>query len=82
MFIVLYQIGNVGLTWAEQRTHMAYWCIVSAPLLAGNDIVHATNETLQILTAAEYAPFYLSAPFVQWGKVRICVLYRHYAVPA
>jgi len=48
------QIGNVGLTWTEQRTHMAYWCIASAPLLAGNDIVHATNKTLEILTAAEY----------------------------
>ena len=48
------QIGNVGLTWVEQRTHMAYWCIASAPLLAGTDIVHATNATLAILTAAEY----------------------------
>ena len=48
------QIGNVGLTWVEQRTHMAYWCVVSAPLLAGTDIVRATTETLAILTAAEY----------------------------
>ena len=36
---------------------MAYWCIASAPLLAGTDIVRATNETLAILTAAEYGPF-------------------------
>jgi hypothetical protein len=33
---------------------MAYWCIASAPILAGTDIVHASNETLAILTAAEY----------------------------
>ena len=47
------QVGNVGMTITEQLTHFMLWCIASAPLLAGNDIVHASNETLRILTAAE-----------------------------
>ena len=48
------QVGNVGLTLVEARTHFAYWCIASAPLLAGTDIVHASNETLAILTNKGY----------------------------
>ena len=48
------QVGNVGLTLVESRTHFAYWCIAAAPLLAGTDIVHASNETLAILTNKRY----------------------------
>ena len=47
------QIGNVGLTLDEQRSHFSLWAISGAPLLAGNDIIHADNETLAILTAKE-----------------------------
>lgn len=47
------QIGNVGLTITEQYTHMTLWCIAGAPLLAGTDLVHATNETLAILANPE-----------------------------
>jgi len=47
------QVGNVGLTLDEQRSHFALWCIAGAPLLAGTDIVHASNETLAIFTAPE-----------------------------
>lgn len=47
------QVGNVGLTVAEQRTHFNLWCIAGAPLLAGTDIVHASNLTLSILTQPE-----------------------------
>ena len=37
----------------EQRSHFGLWCIMAAPLLAGTDIVHASRDTLQILTARE-----------------------------
>eukprot|EP00055_Hartaetosiga_balthica_P012985 m.64883 g.64883 ORF g.64883 m.64883 type:complete len:906 (-) comp8128_c0_seq1:94-2811(-) len=47
------QVGNVGLSFAEQKTHFALWCIMSSPLLAGTDLIHASNETLSILTAQE-----------------------------
>jgi hypothetical protein len=47
------QVGNVGLTLTEQKSHFSLWCMAGAPLLAGTDIEHATAETLQILTAPE-----------------------------
>ena len=47
------QVGNVGLTVTEQRSHFSLWCITSAPLLAGTDLEHATADTLAILTAPE-----------------------------
>ena len=45
------QVGNVGLTYDEQKSHFSLWCIMSAPLLAGTDIEHASAATLAILTA-------------------------------
>jgi hypothetical protein len=47
------QVGNVGLTPTEQKSHFSLWCMAGAPLLAGTDIEHATPETLAILTAPE-----------------------------
>jgi hypothetical protein len=47
------QVGNVGLTLTEQKSHFSLWCIAGAPLLAATDIEHASDETLQILTAPE-----------------------------
>eukprot|EP00730_Choanoeca_flexa_P020240 TRINITY_DN9898_c0_g3_i1.p1 TRINITY_DN9898_c0_g3~~TRINITY_DN9898_c0_g3_i1.p1 ORF type:complete len:875 (+),score=209.98 TRINITY_DN9898_c0_g3_i1:2-2626(+) len=47
------QVGNPGLSFNESLTHFALWCVTSAPLLAGTDVVHASNETLAILTAPE-----------------------------
>eukprot|EP00056_Hartaetosiga_gracilis_P011205 m.168641 g.168641 ORF g.168641 m.168641 type:complete len:877 (+) comp13466_c5_seq1:51-2681(+) len=47
------QVGNAGLSFIEQKTHFALWCIMASPLLAGTDLIHASNETLQILTAME-----------------------------
>ena len=41
----------MGLTLDEQRSHFALWCLASAPLLAGTDLIHASNDTLAILTA-------------------------------
>ena len=32
------EIGNGGMTDTEYETHMSLWCLLSAPLLAGNDI--------------------------------------------
>ena len=31
----------------------AMWCMLAAPLLAGNDLTKMSNQTLQILTAPE-----------------------------
>jgi alpha-galactosidase len=32
------EIGNGGMTDTEYQTHMSLWCLLAAPLLAGNDI--------------------------------------------
>jgi alpha-galactosidase len=32
------EIGNGGMTDIEYQTHMSLWCLLAAPLLAGNDI--------------------------------------------
>ncbi len=47
------EIGNGGMTDDEYRTHMSLWCILAAPLLAGNDIPHMTPETKAILLNKE-----------------------------
>jgi alpha-galactosidase len=43
------EVGNGGMTDAEYRTHFTLWCILGAPLLAGNDLRDANRATLDIL---------------------------------
>jgi alpha-galactosidase len=43
------EIGNHGLTHAEERTHFALWSIVKAPLIIGCDLNTVTEESLAIL---------------------------------
>lgn len=47
------QIGNGGCTTEEYRTHMTMWCIMAAPLIAGNDIRNMSKETSDILLNRE-----------------------------
>lgn len=44
------EVGNGGLTLAESRAHFSLWCIIAAPLIAGNDVRHMTKEVHDILT--------------------------------
>ncbi len=34
------EVGTEGLTLAESRAHFSLWCIIAAPLIAGNDVRH------------------------------------------
>ncbi len=43
------EVGN-GMTVNEDRAHMSMWCMLAAPLMAGNDISNMTKETQAILT--------------------------------
>ena len=46
--------GKVGgLTHTEQRTIFSFWCMLSAPLILGNDPRRMRRSTLRILTARE-----------------------------
>jgi len=47
------EIGNGRMTDTEYRTHMSLWCLLSAALLAGNDLRDMRPEILEILTNAE-----------------------------
>jgi alpha-galactosidase len=47
------EIGNGGMSADEYRSHMTFWSILAAPLIAGNDLRNMTPETREILTNAE-----------------------------
>jgi alpha-galactosidase len=46
------QVGN-GMTVGEDRAHFTMWCILSAPLMAGNDLRNMNPETIEILMNRE-----------------------------
>lgn len=46
------EVGN-GMTVSEDRAHFSMWCMLAAPLIAGNDIRNMTPEVKTILTNAE-----------------------------
>jgi alpha-galactosidase len=43
------EVGNGGLTEDEERAHFSLWCMLAAPLLAGNDLRNMTPATKAIL---------------------------------
>jgi alpha-galactosidase len=44
------EVGNGGLTFEESKAHFSLWCILAAPLMAGNDLRSMSKETVFILT--------------------------------
>ena len=46
------EVGN-GMSVAEDRSHFSLWCMLAAPLIAGNDLRKMTKETNAILTNKE-----------------------------
>ncbi len=47
------EVGNGGMSGDEYRTHFSLWCMLAAPLMAGNDLRGMSNETRDILTNRE-----------------------------
>eukprot|EP00823_Brevimastigomonas_motovehiculus_P007914 TRINITY_DN70_c0_g1_i1.p1 TRINITY_DN70_c0_g1~~TRINITY_DN70_c0_g1_i1.p1 ORF type:complete len:524 (-),score=120.74 TRINITY_DN70_c0_g1_i1:421-1992(-) len=47
------EIGNGGMTIAEEEAHMALWSLSKAPLLIGCDVVNARNASLELLKNPE-----------------------------
>jgi alpha-galactosidase len=43
------EVGNGGMTENEYRAHFSLWCILAAPLMAGNDIRNMTPAIANIL---------------------------------
>jgi alpha-galactosidase len=46
------EVGN-GMSVSEDRAHFSLWCIMAAPLMAGNDLRSMSRETIEILTNRE-----------------------------
>ncbi len=44
------EVGNHNLTTNEARAHFTMWCMLAAPLIAGNDLRNMSNDTKEILT--------------------------------
>jgi alpha-galactosidase len=47
------EVGNSVLTPSESRAHFSLWCMLAAPLMAGNDIRSMDKFTASILTNRE-----------------------------
>ena len=47
------EVGNGGMTTAEYRAHFTLWALLSAPLMAGNDIRAMSADTKAILMNAD-----------------------------
>src|SRR5436190_1823813 len=47
------EVGNGGMTVTEYRSHFSLWCLLSAPLMAGNDLRSMSKEIKDILTNRE-----------------------------
>jgi alpha-galactosidase len=47
------EVGNGGMNHDEYLTHMTLWCILAAPLLAGNDLSKMSPDALAILINKE-----------------------------
>lgn len=46
------EVGD-GMTYVEDKSHFALWCMLASPLIAGNDLRKMSKETLGILTNKE-----------------------------
>jgi alpha-galactosidase len=47
------EVGNGGMTNVEYHSHFSLWCLMAAPLMAGNDLEHMSDATKEILTNKE-----------------------------
>jgi alpha-galactosidase len=64
------EVGNGGLNDTEARAHFSMWCILAAPLMAGNDIRNMSPATREILTNKELIAVDQDALGVQGRRVR------------
>ena len=68
------QIGN-GMSYEEDKTHFAMWCMISTPLMLGMDLNCISDETLSIISNAELIAInqdeacIQAAPVKKYGEV-------------
>jgi alpha-galactosidase len=64
------EVGNGGLSPAETRAHFSLWCLMAAPLIAGNDLRAMTQEVRGVLTHPELIAVNQDVLGVQGRRVR------------
>ena len=64
------EVGNGGMTTTEYRSHFSLWCLLAAPLMAGNDIRNMTPEIHDILTNKELIAVDQDALGIQGHRVK------------
>ncbi len=47
------EVGNGDLTDDENKAHFSLWCILAAPLIAGNDLRNMPKDVIEVLTNKE-----------------------------
>jgi alpha-galactosidase len=64
------EVGNGGLTLAENRAHFSFWALFASPLMAGNDLQAMTPEVRALLTNREVIAVNQDPLGMQGRKVR------------
>jgi alpha-galactosidase len=64
------EVGNGGLTTTEYRSHFSLWCLLAAPLIAGNDRKNMPADIKEILTNKEVIAVDQDALGMQGRRVR------------
>jgi len=50
------EVGNGGMTTTEYRSHFSLWCILAAPLMAGNDLKTCPRRSRKSLPIRKSSP--------------------------
>jgi alpha-galactosidase len=64
------EVGNGTMKLQEYQAHFSLWCILAAPLMAGNDLRNMTGEIADLLTNKEVIAVDQDPMGVQGRKVR------------
>ncbi|NIA30126.1 MAG: glycoside hydrolase family 27 protein [Actinobacteria bacterium] len=64
------EVGNGNMSNTEYRAHFSFWCLLAAPLIAGNDLCTMSPEIKKILTNKEVIAVNQDSLGVQGHKVR------------
>jgi alpha-galactosidase len=64
------EVGNGGMTATECKSHFSLWCMLAAPLMAGNDLRNMKPKIKNILTNKEVIALNQDALGMQGSKIR------------
>ena len=64
------EVGNGGMNNTEYRAHFSMWCLLAAPLMAGNDIRSMSPEIRDILTNKEVIAIDQDAAGIEGHRVK------------